>query len=122
MRSPIFRSAVRQHSSALTRLLVFALSLVLGACDGADNPLAPTGEPAADPTTAPSEAMASGDALALTTGQRILFLSYKYGAPEIFKLDPQGNNRVHLTSADYESTAAWSWDNKKIALVRQKQR
>jgi len=112
---------LQSRRSTLPRLLVLALSLALGACDDANDPLAPAEDPPVPATeAAPNEAVASGDALALTTGQRILFLSYKYGAPEIYKMDPQGNSRVHLTSADYETTAAWSWDNKRVALVRQR--
>ena len=111
---------LQSRRSTIPRLLVLALSLALGACDGADNPLAPTGEPAAEPAAAPNEAVASGAALTLT-GQRILFMSYKPGmAPHIYKMDPQGNSRTHVTSADWESTAGWSWDNKRIALVRQR--
>jgi Tol biopolymer transport system component len=47
--------------------------LGLGACDGADSPLAPATEPAT------SEAVASDAALAVTTWQRIVFTSYRYG-------------------------------------------
>lgn len=115
----------RRLRAALSRLFPLVVLLAaLAGCDGANEPLDPASEPAAapvdEPGTAASEAVASGDALALT-GQRILFLSYKPGsAPEIYKMDPQGANVAHLTSADYESFASWSYDNKHIALVRRR--
>ncbi|HEY3011984.1 MAG TPA: hypothetical protein VGJ36_04495 [Gemmatimonadales bacterium] len=104
---------VHQRRSVLALLLAFAVTLSLAACDGADDLLAPATDPA------PSEALSSGAVLTLTTGQRIAFLSYRNGHPDIYKMDPQGNNIAPLTnSADYKEEPAWSYDNKHIALVR----
>ncbi len=95
--------------------LAMAASLVLAACQSDDDTLAPTSEP----TVEPGDAVASANALALTT-QRILFLSSKQtGDPVVTTMDPQGNSRVPLVSSlGMGSKAAWSWDNKRIALVR----
>jgi TolB protein len=105
---------LRPFRTLFPRLFVLTAALGLGACDGADSPLAPATEPA------PSEAVASDAALAVTTWQRIVFTSYRYGGQsEIYKMDPQGNSIARLTSSgDYKDTPAWSWDNKHIALVR----
>jgi Tol biopolymer transport system component len=105
---------LRPFRTLFPRLFVLAATLGLGACDGADSPLAPAAEPA------PSEAVASDGALAVTAWQRIVFTSYRYGGQsEIYKMDPQGNSVARLTgSGDYKDTPAWSWDNKRIAQVR----
>jgi hypothetical protein len=72
-------------------LLAVAVPLALGACGDADSALAPTAKPAAEPATAPSEAVTPGDALALTTAQRIAFMSYRYSSdPDLFTMDPLG--------------------------------
>jgi hypothetical protein len=74
---------LRRFRAALARLLTLVVLLALAACEGANDPLAPANEPATDPVkgsaTAPSEAVTSGDALALTTGQRIVFTSTRKG-------------------------------------------
>ena len=110
----------RLRRALLPWLLAVAVPMALSACDGADNPLAPIGEPAAEPTAAPSEAVASGDALALTTGQRIVFISTRNSnQPDLYKVDPQGNSSARLTTlGDYMATPAWSYDNKHVVLDR----
>lgn len=108
-------------SLATQRTIVLAASLALAACDGGDNPLGPADDPlapAAEPTTA--------EAPALTTGQRIAFISYRDpGLPNlangnVYKIDPQGHNEVRVTSEPGENDYApsWSYDNKRIAMVR----
>jgi len=88
---------------------------VLGACDGADDPVAP----AAEPLAGEQEAAAPEYTLAAGTTQRIVFTSTRKGGYDVFKMDPQGSNLVPLaTSTDFEFSPAWSWDNKRIALVR----
>jgi len=115
---------LRSSRSGLPRLLFLTVSLALSACDGADSPLAPANDPltsASEPS--PSDAAASGEGLAaLATGQRILFMSYRFSdQPDLYKIDPSGGNLVHLAaSAENESSAAWSYDNKRIALVRRR--
>lgn len=74
--------------------------------------LAPTSEPAAEPST-PDYALAAG------TGQRIVFTSYRNGGGDLYKVDPQGNSVARLTGmAKDEIAPAWSRDNKRIAMVR----
>jgi len=96
-------------------LLVLAATLALSACDGGENPLAPLKETEDTMTEAPQ----SVDAAAALTGQRIAFASYRNGNSDIYLMDPQGYNVVRLTStAASEGSPAWSWNNKRIALVR----
>ena len=116
---PMFQS----FRALLPWLFFVSATLALGACDGANDPLAPAEDPltvAAQPE--PSNSVASGDALALTTGQRIVFTSTRNGGYDIYKMDPQGNNVAPLaTSADLEFAPAWSYDNKRVALGRPRQ-
>lgn len=70
-------------------------------------------------------AAAPDNALALTTSQRIVFISYRDpGAPNlangnVYKVDPWGNNEVRVTSSfDNDYAPSWSYDDKRIAVVR----
>ena len=120
----------RQHSmlpsprSTLPRLLVLAAALALGACDGANDALAPAGtdEPAAptDVLTVPATESAAPDfALTSATSPRIVFTSTRKGGYDIFKMDILGSSVARLTSsADWEFSPAWSRNNSRIALVR----
>lgn len=98
--------------------LAFAcfLVIVIGACDGADSPLAPdAGEP-----PAPETGSAGPELLITGTAPRILFTSVGTGGYDLFKMDPQGNNVAHVTSftGTDEMKGAWSADNKRIAMIR----
>jgi Tol biopolymer transport system component len=111
---PILRS-----SHSVIPLLLF-LALALGACGDSDSPLAPGGADEA-PMTADEAPLASApEALVATLStQRIAFASYRNGNQDIYLMDPQGYNVKRLTTASaYEVSPAWSWDNKRIALVR----
>jgi TolB protein len=104
---------LRRLRAALSRLLALAVPLAFGACDGGDSPLAPS-----DEALVPADQRAPDLALA-TTAQRIVFSSSQQGIYNLSKMDPQGNNVVRLTSfADYADEPAWSYDNKRIAMVR----
>jgi Tol biopolymer transport system component len=108
MRSPSFRRAV------LPRLVALVLPLALG-CDGAADPVAPE---ALLPSTdvAPAEAVAAAG-----TTQRIAFTTTRKGGYDVFKMDPQGNNVAPLiTSAVFEFAPAWSRDNQRLAISRQR--
>ena len=99
-------------STRLSLLLALAVPLAFGACAGGDTPLEPADALSAGELPSPDLAL-------VTTGQRILFSSSRRGTFDLFKSDPQGDNLVRLTSfAKYETEAAWSWDNKRIAMVR----
>ena len=116
-----FQHPVRSLRSILFAWLpAMAASLALAACQSGDT-LAPTSDPAEERAAAPGPVEASGEAMALSTTQRILFMSYpSSGAPTVTKVDPTGASRAPIAGADYESVAAWSWDNKRIALVRRR--
>ena len=111
---PMLQSA----RSALPRLLVFAASLSIGACDGADDPLAPTDS---EDVPVPASAAAAPDqALAALTSPRIAISAYRVGdQSDIFSMDSQGNSFSRLTTTPVvgEGQPAWSWDNKRIVLV-----
>ena len=105
-------------SVLLSGLLVSFASVLAAACAG-DQPLAPA-EPA--PPSAPPAVEATpvaGDLAALAS-PRIAFMSSRYNNhPNVFTMDPSGNNVVRLTSwLDLARTPAWSYDNKRIAVVR----
>ena len=111
----------RSYHLLVARLLALAIPLAFGACGGDDSPLAPTDpSPApAEQTLAPTEQVAAPDLALVTTGQRILFSSARNGGYDLFKMDPQGYNVVRLTSFGYyASEPAWSYDNKRIAMIR----
>jgi Tol biopolymer transport system component len=117
-RHPMLQSS----RSTLPRLLVLAASLALGACDGTNNPLAPTGEPTAPADVSPAtatEAAAPDFALTAATSPRIVFTSTRKGGYDIFKMDFLGSSVARLTSSiDWEFSPAWSRNNSRIALVR----
>ncbi len=107
---------LRSYGPELSGLLVLAISLALGACG--DQPLAPSD--AADALAKVSESAEPEAVVAALTAPRIAFTSYrKNQQPDIYLTDPQGKNVTRLTSwASDEVGAAWSYDNKRIALVR----
>jgi TolB protein len=107
MRSPSFRRVV------LPRLAALLLPLTLG-CDGAADPVAPEALlPATD--VAPTDVIAAG------TTQRIAFTTTRKGGYDVFKMDPQGNNVAPvITSSAFEFAPAWSRDNQRLAVSRQR--
>jgi Tol biopolymer transport system component len=112
---------LRQLRGWLPRLLAVAVVVALGAC-GADSPTAP-GDEVLSPTESqlpPATASLASDFVGTAgTLQRIVFMSSRKGAAELYKMDPQGTNVVRLTTTpDAEQGAAWSYDNKRIATVR----
>jgi Tol biopolymer transport system component len=105
----------RHSQQPILRTAVFALALGAAACDGADSPVAPGGAE----SVVPESAAPAPDFLTAGTGPRILFSSARTGGTDIYRMDPDGNNVVRVTSfTGAEQTPAWSWDNKRIAMVR----
>ncbi len=102
------------------QVLALAASLALAACGGADNPLEPADTPPLPAeAVSPTEQPAATDLALATTAQRILFSSLRKGTHDVFRMDPLGSGVVRLTSfAKYEWEPAWSYDNKRIAMVR----
>jgi Tol biopolymer transport system component len=114
MSSPSFPHARPcRRRSVLPQLFALAVLLALGACDG-DSPFAPAKE-----AVGAAGQPASPDLALATTAQRILFSSYRKGSYDVFKMDPLGSNVLRLTSfGKYETESAWSYDNKRIAMIR----
>ena len=110
--------AIRSLRRSLPPLLV---ALALAACNGAENPLEPVDgstAPASEPLATAGEAVGPDFTLAPATG-RIVFQSYRSGSGDIYRMDPLGASLVRLTtSVDEERVPSWSYDNKRIALVR----
>ena len=110
--------AIRSLRRSLPPLLV---AMALAGCNGADNPLEPADgstAPAGEPLATAGEAVGPDFTLAPATG-RIVFQSYRSGSGDIYRMDPLGTSLVRLTtSVDEERVPAWSYDNKRIALVR----
>ena len=107
----------------LTRLLAPAVALAVGAC-GNEEPLAPSSTEPLSPepaSTIESTVPATGDLAALTT-PRVAFMSYRYNDwPNLFTMTPSGTDVHRLTSwAGYVSAPAWSFDNKQIAMSRER--
>ena len=104
----MFRSIQRLRRK---RRLCLAVLATLAACVDGDNPVAPTDE-------SPALGEQQEAALAIA-GQRILFTSRRNGNYDVYRTDPQGSPPVRITSfKGDESSAAYSWDNKRIAMVR----
>jgi Tol biopolymer transport system component len=107
-----------RHALTATRqAAALALSLGFAACTGGDSPLAPEADQSAG--TAAGGPAAPLDLLTAGTGPRILFSSARTGGTDIYRMAPDGSNVVRVTSfAGADLTPAWSWDNQRIALVR----
>jgi dipeptidyl aminopeptidase/acylaminoacyl peptidase len=101
--------------------LAAATVLSFAGCNGDDSPLAPVDAGPVPPADLGQvEAVAPADA-ALITAQRIAFLSPRNGPLSVYKMDPAGFNVLRLTkTADPVYQPAWSYDNKRIAMVRER--
>jgi TolB protein len=118
--SPRQDPILRSSHSVIPLLLALSLSVALGACGDSDSPLAPGGTEEAPVTTDEAPQASTPEALVATLSTpRIAFASYRNGNQDIYSMDPQGYNVKRLTTVSaYEVAPAWSWDNKRIALVR----
>src|SRR5258705_4686253 len=99
MRSP------RLQHPRLRFLSVLAAAITFAACGDGDSPVDPTTEPVV--------------AAALSTSERIAFVSNRGGIPGGFKMDAQGSLLAPVfLQSDGVRAPAWSWDNKRVAMVR----
>jgi Tol biopolymer transport system component len=108
------------HSSrsVIPLLLVLSLSLALGACGDIGSPTAPADGAS---VTADDAAQASAPEALVTalTSPRIAYSSYRNSNNDIYLMDSKGYSVKRITTASaWEGSPAWSWDNKRIALVR----
>jgi TolB protein len=104
-------------------MLLLAVPAALAGCQNNADPLGPGA--AAGDTPVSSVALDTAGvatapgAVAALTSPRIMFTSLRSGGGDIYRMDPSGNGTTRMTtSSDYEYAPAWSWDNKRIALVR----
>jgi len=103
----------RLRPQALCLTATIALPLALAACDP-ERSLAPEAQEMDPPSVA-----TDGTPGFATTPQRILYMTYRNAQNDIFRMDATGKNPVALTSNTVqESAPAWSFDNKRVALVR----
>jgi WD40 repeat protein len=102
-------AALRRLAAVYRRLLLLAVPAALAGCQDAGDSLGP----AADPAVPPVE-------LAALSTPRIAFTSARSGGGDIYLTDPTGTQPATrlTTSSAYERAPAWSWDNKRMALVR----
>ena len=108
---------VRLSQSPKLSTAVLALALTVAACGDTDSPLSP--EAAQPPAAEAVEAVGTPGALLSTPG--ILFSSSRTSGGDIYRMNPDGTGVVRVTSfAGPESSPAWSWDHKRIAMVRQR--
>lgn len=92
---------------------MIALPLALTACD-AERSLAPDAQ-----ESSPSSVAADVAPGFATTPQRFVYATYRNGQYDISRMSATGQNPVALTSNTFHEMApAWSWDNKRVALVR----
>lgn len=104
-------SLLRAAAPALVSALVL---LPIAACDTSDD-LGPS-----DASAAPVEpAVPAPSVAALSAAERIVFVSYRNGGADIYKVNPFGNQTAAISkSADQDIEPAMSYDNKQVAIVR----
>jgi TolB protein len=108
---------------ATSRYALLALLAGAAACGNDQDPMAPdAADPAAAAPAAPATAVpAAPELLTAGTGPRILFSSARTGGIDIYRMAPDGTGVVRVTSfSGPEISPAWSWDNGRIAMVRQR--
>ena len=103
----------------LARLLGAGLICTLAACDGGDQPLAPSAEPEA--STPADDGLAPSALAASLVGAKIAYESRVNGNAGIWVMNGDGTGRKQLTTwSGDELEPAWSRDNKHLAFVRKR--
>jgi TolB protein len=108
----------RRPSARLPRgfSLVGTALLALAACDRTTSPIAPSEDLGPEPVSSPvTESGVTGGPFA----GKIAFSAFDGAQRDIYVMNADGSALTRLTSfAGNEVTPAWSWDNSKIAFVR----
>jgi Tol biopolymer transport system component len=122
MRFPSSRHSMRRFRRAFyPRVIGAGVALAALGCSGAGDAVGPTTEPDLS-TDAVSEAVSPApDNIVATAGtpQRIAWVSYRNGGPDIYRMDPQGASVLPLTlGTAYDESPTWSYDNTRLAMVR----
>ena len=105
--------ALRRLADVYRRVLLLAVPAALAGCQDAGDSLGPSSDTGVEPV-----ALAVAGSAAFST-PRIAFTSYGSGAGDIYWTNSSGAAPTRLTtSSALEQAPAWSWDNKRIALVR----
>ena len=114
--------ARRLRRVLLPRLLWVAVPLAAFGCDGAGEPVGPAAEPesSTESSTDASTVVSSAVTPSLVTGDRLAFILWQAGSPDVYKMDPQGGSLVSLTpsATAYDMGPVWSWDNLRVAMAR----
>jgi Tol biopolymer transport system component len=111
----------RSRRTLLARLLGAGLGLALTACDGADEPLAPAGEPAAASPVAEEVAGSASTLAASLVGSKVAYDSRVNGQSNIWLMNGDGTGRKQFTSfSGDEHEPAWSRDNRHLAFIRRR--
>ncbi len=101
-------AALRRLAAVYRRLLLLAVPAALAGCQDPGDSLGPGADEAVQPVE-----------LAALSTPRLAFTSARSGGGDIYLTDASGAPATRLTtSSAYERAPAWSWDNKRIALVR----
>jgi TolB protein len=110
----------RQSQPAVLRTAVLALTLAVAACDSAESPLSPDAAEPLPPESVGAESVpAMPELLTAGTGPRILFSSARTGGTDLYRMAPDGSGVVRVTTfAGPDQFPAWSWDNNRIAFMR----
>jgi Tol biopolymer transport system component len=109
--------ARRSRRPLLPRLLRVAVPLAAFGCGGTE-PVGPAAEPELPGDAA--TAVVSPATPSLVTGDRLAFVSWRTGSPDVYKMDPQGGSVVSLTpnATAFDMNPVWSWDNLRLAMTR----
>ncbi|HEY9440346.1 MAG TPA: hypothetical protein VIS29_17225 [Streptomyces sp.] len=105
----------------LARLLGAGLLCALAACDGGEQPLAPSAEPQASTPAADGFDGSPSALTAALVGVKIAYESRVNGNAGIWVMNGDGTGRKQLTTWSGDELApAWSRDNKHLAFMRKR--
>src|SRR5262249_51997144 len=109
--------------SFLRRLVAACAALTAAGCGTAGDAVGPTSDsdPPADAVSEASSPTPDNLLAGAGTLQRIAWMSYRNGGPDIYRMDPQGGSVLPLTlGTAWDESPAWSYDNTRVAMVRER--